>query len=416
MGVCDQVATKAKRTWRSRKTMSLISESIENVLGSTPVPYREGSPDTIRPTSLQNTQSKWPKVAATRKRLRQLCQNRPSISAHYQRMLRTRSPSPFETSSPPVQTDGIRPSTFSSHAMIQSLVTSTAPSMQPDGPLAQLARELPPAMGSIRCEPPPTMGPLLRDSPPPILRAPRVARPDDWYACIGRSQAHRKSQSLQSELRINSDSLHAASSSDALASPFNFDSAPSRSHLLSSMSGTRSLGRTEMNGRSLASPLVFKPGAPTERRSRKRRFRSDEEKPRRPALEDVFGPPDHTPVMRNRGFTVGAARATDNLARLFTPIVVVPPVDEDMIDAPNVPYVGNGTPLGCRSAPRRLAEPVPRLGSPFLENPFPGRQRNTFPRGGVNQSQDPFRSFHDRLLDAASQPPFLRRIHDQNLM
>jgi hypothetical protein len=416
MGVCDQVATRAKRTWRSRKTMSLVSDSIENVLGSTPVPYREGSPDTIRPTALQSTQSKWPKNAATRRRLRHLCQNRPSISAHYQRMLRTRSPSPFETSTPPPQTDGLRPSIFSSHAMIQSLVTSTAPSMQPDGPLAQLARDPVPAFGSIRSKPPPAMGPLLRDSPPAIARPQRATRPDDWYACIGRSQAHKKSQSLQSELRISSDSMHVVPPSEALASPFNFDSAPSRSHLLSSMSGTKSLGRTEMNGRSLASPLVFKQGAPTERRSRKRRFRSDEEKPRRPALEDVFGPPDHTPVTRNRGFTVGAARATDNLSRLFTPTVSVPTVDEDMTEAPGPAYVGNGTPLGSRTAPRRLAEPVPRLGSPFLESPFPGRQRNTFPRGGSNQTPDPFRSFHDRLLDAANQPSFLRRIHDPNLM
>lgn len=387
MGVCDQVATKAKRTWRPRKVFPLTSGSIDALVESATTPQREGSPDTIRPSSLQVTQTKWPKVAATRKRLRQLCQVRPSISAHYQRMLRTRSPSPLETSSPPIRPAVDQPSTFSSHDMIHSLVTSTAPSMQPDGPLAQLAREAPADIPS------------------------RDQRPDDWYACIGRSQAHKKSQSLQSELNIISQpSSSVGQATEPLASPFNFDAPPNRSQLLQSMAATKSLGRTQMNGRSLASPLEFKPGAPTERRSRKRRFRSDEEKPRRGALEDVFGPPDQTPMTRHRGFTVGAAQATDNLARLFTPTSNSTIVDSEMSEVADATYAGTGTPAGSRSAPRRLAEPIPRLGSPFTETPFQDRQRNTFPRGGLNQALHPFKSFHDRLLDAANQapPPFYR--------
>jgi hypothetical protein len=370
-----------------------MSDSIDALLEFDTIAKREGSPDTIRASSMQNAQPRWPKVAATRKRLRQLCQNRPSISAHYQRMLRTRSPSPFEASSPPVKPveSQATASTFSSQAMIQSLVTSTAPSMQPDGPIAQLTRDLP---------------------PPPAFNLSRETRPEDWFACIGRSQAHRKSQSLQSQLNITVEpaSRPTSSSTDPLASPFNFDVQPPRSHLLRSMAATKSLGRTEMNGKALASPLEF--GPPTERRSRKRRFRSDEEKPRRPALEDVFGPPTHTPVTRNRGFTVGAARATDNLTRLFTPISSLPPIDQEMTEAPDTAYLGTGTPAGSRSAPRRLAEPIPRLGSPFMEPLCPPRQRNTFPRGNVSQALNPFKTFHDRLLDVANQQPLTQRQED----
>lgn len=378
VGVCDQVATKAKRTWRSRKSGPVTPGAMDVSFDAQSQSQHEGSPDTIRPTSFQTSQSKWPKNAATRRRLRELCARRPSISAHYQRMLRTRSPSPFEVSSPGSQQQG--PPSFSGLDMVMSLVTSTAPSMQPNGPLAQLASE------EATPQPPPT---------PKQRRLSRPARPEGWFDRIPRSKAHQKSASLQSELNLNLEAA-ALQGASSLASPFDGDSSSSRSHLLHSMANTKSLGRTEFNGKSLDSPLEFRVGAPTGRRSRKRRFRSDEEKPRRGALEDVFGPSIAEPeVGRSRGFTVGALRANDELTQMFTPRM--PRFDHEMGEAPTMAE------LGSRSAPRRLAEPVPRLGSPFMEAPPPSRQHNTFPRTNLLPSATDQEPFHQRLVQLVAE-------------
>lgn len=252
--------------------------------------------------------------------------------------------------------------------------------MQPDNMLAQLASD---------------------DTPQQAAPSQRQPRPDGWFDRIPRSKAHQKSASLQSELKLSLDDLANAPKLQ-LASPFDADTTSSRTHLLQSMGNTKSLGRTEFNGKSLDSPVVFKMGAPTDRRSRKRRFRSDEEKPRRPPLEDVFGPPMQESIVRNRGFSVGAVRATDSLTKLFTP--PVSNVDQVMTEAPSEPSPFDDLPMGSRSAPRRLAEPVPRLGSPFVETPPPSRQHNTFPRSLLPSivNQEPF---HQCLMQLASEQP-----------
>ncbi|EME42029.1 hypothetical protein DOTSEDRAFT_72957 [Dothistroma septosporum NZE10] len=376
MGVCEKVATEAKRTWRSRKLAPSAPGFADGFVDLEPRQV-QGSPDTIRPSTLQNMQQKWPRsTAATRKRLRTLCTGRPSISAHYQRMLRTRSPSPFETSDLASQ-QAESESSFSGIDMVMSLVTSTAPSMQPDGMLAQLARD-----------------------EPSKSRPQRTARPDGWFDRIPRSKAHQKSASLQSELKLSMSDL-SQQTPESLDSPFDADTTARRSHLLQSMSNTKSLGRAEFNGRSLEAPVEFKIGAPTDRRSRKRRFRSDEEKPRRLPLEDVFGPPVPEGVVRNRGFSVGAVRASDNLAKLFTP--ATPHVtDFDQVMGEASAGAQEDVPMGSRSAPRRLADPVPRLGSPFVEGPPPSRQHNTFPRSTLLPTSDNQDPFHQRLIELAA--------------
>lgn len=268
--------------------------------------------------------------------------------------------------------------------MKMSLITSTNPSMQPNGPLARLAS----------------------DEQRPRPQSQRESRPADWFARIGRSQAHQKSMSLQSGL-----GLHARTSlqrSGVLASPFD-----ERSHLLQSTA--KSLGRNNFNtaAPSLDSPFEVT-GAPTAPRSLKRRFRSDEEKPKRPAVQDIFSPPDSNPVIRNRGFTVGAASASDNLSKLFTPPSIVtlasgPYVpssgsqDQEMTDQPELPDVSMLGPPGARSVPRRMAEPTPRLGSPFIEAAAL-RQHNTFPRSYIPSESNP-QPFQQKLKELAAQQP-----------
>ena len=399
LGVCSRVANKARHTWSQYRS-------------STPTPLdtileferqkRDGSPDTIRPESTGNRatrqlqQPQWPRSdAATRRRLRKLVKGKPALSAHYQRLLRTRSPSPFTTSSttsrssePPAATN------FSGREMKMSLITSTAPSMQPEGPLAQL-----------------TSDDSIAEQALHRPQSQKTSRPADWFARIGRSKAHQKSVSLQSGLSLDCDT-NTDTPSGSLASPF--DDLSNRSHLLHSMGTTKSLGRSEFKGKapSLDSPFEMQ-GAPTMPRSLKRRFKSDEEKPRRPALDDVFGPPQSSedPIVRNRGFTVSAVRATDSLARMFDPpaaspaapptVAHVASVDLEMTEAPPANDMSFLGPIGSRSAPRRLAEPVPRLGSPFTETPYTTRLFNTFPRSYIPTASNP-QPFQDRLRELAA--------------
>ncbi|KAK5116908.1 hypothetical protein LTR62_006629 [Meristemomyces frigidus] len=378
LGVCSRVASKARRTWSPRRRSTSVG--LDTLIASDRM-QREGSPDTIRPSS-NVKQLSWPRSdGTTRKRLRHLCKRRPSMPAHYQRLLNTRSPSPFASSSSMAPACDPAPTTvFGSQDLKMSLVTATAPSMQPEGPLAQL-----------------TSDSLIA---PPQQPTRRSERPADWFARIPRSHAHQKSLSLQSGLNLNT-----AFNPNTLESPFN--DIGNRLHLLSSITAhTKSLGRTNFKTTpSLDSPVELS-GAPTlPRTSLKRRFKSDEEKPKRGSLQDVFGPSsEDSGIVRNRGFSVGAVRATDNLAKLFTnptpSIPTVSVIDEEMADSDLPSSCVEPGPPGSRSVPRRLAEAIPRLGSPFTE--AHGRQFNTFPRSHFSSASNA-QPFQQRLRELAAQ-------------
>ena len=181
LGVCHRVAREARRSWRpvknnKRKASELLSPTtVEKVSGhgvfGQDLNGRPGSPDTIKaPRSGSNTPTEsmptgnvppkpslWPKSgSSTRRRLRYLSKRKPSIAPHYQRILQSRSPSPFSSSSriqsrsqsrlsEVTSPDTLATSSFSTRDIQLSLTTSTAPTMQPDGPLAQLSQgaELP---------------------------------------------------------------------------------------------------------------------------------------------------------------------------------------------------------------------------------------------------------------------------------
>ena len=386
LGVCSRVASKARRTWSPNRAATPMS--LDTILESM-IPMREGSPDTIRPDSIGDKFSRhqpiWPSDAATRKRLRRLVKGKPQLSAHYQRLLRTRSPSPF-TSSAPSRSSEPPSATFSGRDMKMSLITSTAPSMQPEGPLAQLSSD-----------------DTLQQEISAPSQSQRSSRSADWFSRIGRSQAHQKSLSLQSGLSLD---LQNESAAYSLASPF--DETSNRTHLLHSMTGTKSLGRSVLGGKARKIPSLDSPiemsGAPTMPRSLKRRFKSDEEKPRRPGLVDVFGPmTEDTGIVRNRGFTLGAVRATDTLAKMSEPAPrpSSSSADFEMPEAPPIPDSSNLGPIGSRSAPRRLAEPIPRLGSPFMEMSGNNRLFNTFPRSYIPTSSNP-QPFQERLRELAA--------------
>ena len=403
LGVCHRVAAKAKRTWAKRQHRASTPTQLDTILESA-ISQREGSPDTIRPDGNTNFKRipRWPRSeGATRRRLRHLVKSKPELSAHYQRLLRTRSPSPFTSSSSIGRSSELPAPSFSSSDMKLSLITSTAPSMQPEGPLAKLANEDAMEQGETQSQ------------------SQRASRPDNWFGRISRAKAEETSRAVQSGLGAQTD---AAKSTGLLASPFDED-ASSRSHLLHSMSTTKSLGRNKFQRQnskvpSLDSPFEM-PVAPSLPRSLKRRFKSDEEKPRRSGLQDVFGPPaEEVSTVRHRGFSMGAVRATGDLNRIFVPTEASSafPIsayagapadasaDHEMTEAPAVPHFPELGPVGSHSAPRRLAEPVPRLGSPFTATGTSesNRQSNTFPRSYIPTLGNP-QPFSDRLRQLAEQ-------------
>ncbi|GAB7348379.1 hypothetical protein MBLNU459_g6814t1 [Dothideomycetes sp. NU459] len=394
LGVCHRVAREAKRAWKGQRN-SQAEKAIPRISVQ-----RVDSPDTIRPTPAGNSSPqavaesrrsgspKWPRSeAATRRRLRDLCKRKPSLSAHYQRLLRTRSPSPFESSSsssPKIQ-PATQSSAFSSRSLNISLTEATAPSMQANGPLARLSHEIPKATPSSA-----------------------VQRPADWFAKIGRSQAranaHQKSQSLQLGLGLGGSNTWSSSTferGNVLASPF--DSDVGRDHFLPGMNATQSLGRAYLNRRAengsvLKSPLDLPTPMPTVR-SLKRRFGVEEESSASaPSLQELFAapPPQAIRPIRNRGFSLSDMRgATPQFTSLFTPPSMPDhPMGEAPDAGPDTNYLG----------PPRPVDP-PRLGSPFGGSSSNARF-NTFPRRFTpRESELPESPFEEKLrqLSTSSQ-------------
>ncbi|KAF1816231.1 hypothetical protein P152DRAFT_114800 [Eremomyces bilateralis CBS 781.70] len=352
LGVCHRVVREAKKSWKEGKVLS----GPRNIPRPDPSSrLLADSPDTIKPATngswsptviaTPKLHAKWPRSdAATRRRFRELCKRKPTLSAHYQRML-MRSPSPFTSSSPQVGSRSRRsrrntpfegPSSvkaFSTRDMNVSLATSTSKTMQLGNPLAQLAES----------DPPRSSDGTERATPRPLT--------------------HQKSQSLNIGL---------GSEKRVLDSPFN----PRR---IEKKSAT--LGPATLN-----SPVQFQSSSLSRsfKRHAQQMFDDDFPAPSHPRglLQDVFDgiPEPHHRRVRSRGFSLGdMTEGPRNIASLFTPPSTCeqPPIFHLPVDEPAVPVdEGMADPAGIRSA---------RLGSPFMERQR-SRQIQTFPRNFFSQS------------------------------
>ena len=357
LGVCHRVARAARRTWKGTKA-SCKSPEISSPLD----PVRDlksaatnGSPDTITakrsgsntPTGLTFPKApSWPKSgSSTRRRLRELCKRKPTIAPHYQRLLQSRSPSPFSSSSPRSNSRSSRPcspfacrkssSAFDTRDIQLSLTTSTAATMQPDGPLAQFAQ---PAAAAPNPD-------SEWFNEPPVPWASPTAIPSDlgqgYEEIVGAGQ---------------------------LGSPFNgfhtWGPSRSRQHLRPTTPRTQSSDVTPI-GPTLRSPVrlhdTFPYPSMTKRRAQHQL--EDELSPggtdiRREMLENLFGAPaEGRHRRRNRGFSLGDMSNEARLAGLFTP----PSVDEQMT-SPDLP-VGSAHSATLLNPP--TADSIGRLGSPF---------------------------------------------------
>jgi len=98
-GVCHRVARRARETWprASRIEVPIVQRyKVRSMLDVRMIP-RAKTPDleNFLSTSSGDRRPSWPTESATRKRLKQLCREKFTISAHYNRLRESRSPSPF---------------------------------------------------------------------------------------------------------------------------------------------------------------------------------------------------------------------------------------------------------------------------------------------------------------------------------
>ncbi|MCJ1227321.1 hypothetical protein MMC12_003976 [Toensbergia leucococca] len=412
LGVCHRVAREARRSWRGAKATSRkASEGLRSVSDEANAVSSGDSPDTIKPsrsgsiTPTGSTAPKpppWPKSgASTRRRLRELCKRKPTIAPHYQRLLQTRSPSPF-SSSPRSQSQATavssplheehRPNPFNTRNIQLSLATSTAATMQPGGPLAQLATHS-------------TM------SPPPD---------QDWFNDPIVPWA--SPAPIPSDIGLSNVTMSDAGELPRLGSPFGYHTwGPSRSrqHLRPSSPRTRSdyLSQPSHPAPSLRSPVHLHDGFPypSVNKRRAQHQLEDELSPggtdiRRNLLSDLFGGVTegrHRRV-RSRGFSLGDVSSNPHLSSLFTP-----PPAHDQTTNPDVTMTA--APDSNSLAPPSRAESIKRLGSPFngagtVFNPPPRGPSRHAPSASLS-AYDPgtFSSIDQRLRQSGHDDEFSRR-------
>ncbi|KAL4895391.1 hypothetical protein BDV59DRAFT_200043 [Aspergillus ambiguus] len=136
LGVTHRVAREAKRTWERRR-FRLNRQS-----PFTPQPCRSG--DSTPTPKADAAKPIWPRSeASTRRRLKLLSKKKFSIAPHYQRMMQSRSPTPFldmfsrsYRESSRVDGAGGGSAAYATRDLGVSLVSSSVP-----GPLSQLAVE-----------------------------------------------------------------------------------------------------------------------------------------------------------------------------------------------------------------------------------------------------------------------------------
>lgn len=374
LGICTRVARQAKKTWKS----ALAAKSL-------------GTPDTRDVRSGSNTPtnhdipkpgSKWPRSeAAARGRLRKLCKRQPMLAAHYQRLLKTRTPSPFPSSSPRSQpssgsvplTSPFEPaqsierknsaSSFSTRDMNVSLTASTSSMMQMGNPLHALAaNELPESQNT------------------------------EWVGQqTARSNAHQKSQSLQFGLGLGSPASRESSSS-SLASPFAAMPQKPRHDY-------QTIRPVSQPQPTLDPPVELHAPVPITRSFKRRAQQYLEDLQHaeishvgQDILQELFGAPAEISNrrVRTRGFSLGdMGRGARNLATLFTP-----PSSFDqssgspmVVEQPDQPMTG----------PPASVDPARRLGSPFCGRSSNSNFSNTFPRMLSPRMFESSASFEERI-------------------
>ncbi|KAI4202733.1 MAG: hypothetical protein LQ350_002399 [Teloschistes chrysophthalmus] len=430
LGVCHRVARQAKRTWKGTGNVGRIPSATAN--GKSTVTSAINSSDSpeagrsIRSGSSTPTGGSmttvpvWPKSSSsTRRRLRYLAKRKPRIAPHYQRLLR--SPSPLSSSSQsqprsarafsPLSQEIQQPS-FNTRDIQISLTTSTAATMQPDGPLAQLAHE---TAGNY-----PTKWfnePLAQEMPGSHSTEWFNEPPAPWA-----SPAAIPSSDLGHEVNLSVPATEAPQLGSPFSGSHTWGPSRSRQHVRPSTPRTQSSHMASTIGPALKSPLRFNNKAPYPSVSKRRAQHQleDELSPggserRKNLIEELFGGPAegrHRRV-RSRGFSLGDVNANARLEALFQ--------QQSSDEQPNREQQNTGLPSGASGSsslhPPPQAESVRRLGSPFSASgtgSMPTRRPSRHLASASLSAYDPsaFTSIDQRIRQTDLSDDFLKRLRE----
>jgi hypothetical protein len=396
-GVCHRVARRAKETWPKarRVTRPIVNRyKVRGVFSGrgSPLSKTPEPEDFLKTDGSLESREPWPSESSTRRRLKQLCKEKFTISAHYQRLRESRSPSPFNSQferrsarasrSASRQLEDDRPSTaYATRELGISLVATGA-----TAPLAQLVTGDSPEMDQsedffntpLAQDPLPVapQGLAIQEQEPGKLgvatEIPRLASPFAYYSTWNgptRSTNPHRRRISQNQF----DTIHATGT--RLLSPFKPELDSS-----SNVNKRRALHNLEDELSPRGSNLDL-PAAGTISQA---------------AAEPVFtGAGDISQRrirLRSRGATCGAANPRDRIQGLFdppsghTPAVPALPTSLTAL-AGNTAHV----PSSCTLALPEQDAAQRRLGSPFELDPHKRSQRQMTPRHAASMS-DPFLS------------------------
>ncbi|KAL2810843.1 hypothetical protein BJX63DRAFT_303191 [Aspergillus granulosus] len=357
LGVTHRVAREAKRSWERK------GARLDKQFPSADALPRSGD---STPTAKDNApRPSWPKSeSSTRRRLKLLCKKKFSIAPHYQRMMQSRSPTPFldlfsrPSDAPPRAETSVNTSAvYATRDLGVSLVSSSIP-----GPLAQLAApepmpepstELPMPELQVPGSPRSDLGtslPTKASSFDETGMVPRLGSPFSYHTW---GPNNLRKRHLRHTPRARRETIHVTGS--RLRSPARMDPLPNM-----------------VNSNTPSSSAA--PKSPTEQETR----RNLEELFRQGKLHDI----GHRRVrIRNRGATMSAV-TPNGLDQLFSP----PSSSSRNEETPSVekPILNPLLNLG--------GESIKRLGSPFKMEGL----RRTGPTGRISRHapslSDPFAS------------------------
>ena len=429
-GVCHRVARRARETWPKASKISkpiVRRYKLRNVFEARGA--REKTPDPndfLRTDNVIEQRESWPSESSTRKRLKVLCKEKFTISAHYQRLRESRSPSPFTdqflrrpssrlTRSKSDQlTDERAAAAYATRELGISLVASGA-----TAPLAQL-----------------TTG----DSPMAEQQS------DDWFNTPINSSSDQMNISPPSGLGINTEPdtsrLSVASNIPRLASPFTYSTWNGSSHNQHRRHVSQNMFDTmHATGSRLLSPFKPEPDVSSNVHKRRALHTLEDELspggshiaaeataagPSRATHELVFtgvGDLSNRRIkLRSRGATLGAVNNREQIQRFFSPPADqssnntgVPPVPSLPPSLTTLASANRPAPPSAGLAPPELDANQKRLGSPFELDPNKRSQRANTPRH-VPSLSDPFisstmnssMSISERLAEFSN---FHRTIH-----
>ncbi|KAL8715993.1 MAG: hypothetical protein Q9220_000660 [cf. Caloplaca sp. 1 TL-2023] len=416
LGVCHRVTRRARRTWRgagqtSRRNSEVTSSDKTDILGTSSISSTNNNIRTQEAISTAQGGSStptrppihatpaWPtSSSSTRRRLRYLAKRKPTIAPHYQRLLR--SPSPFSSSPRPRPRSSrafsplsqeMQETPFSTRDIQLSLTTSTATTMQPNGPLAQLTHDDSAA---------PQQAPeWFNDPPVPWASPPAVPSSDLGYE--------------------NMDVFPTADLPQ-LGSPFSgartWGPSQSKQHVRPSAPRTQTSQTASTIGPALKSPFRFEGRSPYSSVGKRRAAHQleDELSPggsekRTTCIEDLFrGHPEgrHRRV-RSRGFSLGDVMDGASTERFSGEASA-----EQQTSQPAAQLPENNN-----LQPPNMGDSIKRLGSPFSVSgggSMPSRRPSRHMASASLSAYDPgnFASIDGRIRQSDLSEDFLRRLRE----